>query len=177
MEAKNYKTYAIYDYVPKRFTVSDNEKKVRNFIYRFKDGEADAIERAAETVARMIGARRNCVFVCIPASNEDTTNKRYKYFAYLVCKKTGMMNGMPHVNVTGEKKSLHQSNKGDEVNRDYRIEMDDYFFDGKKVIVFDDIITRGFSFGRFAKNVERSGASVIGGLFLAKTKHTKAIYN
>jgi predicted amidophosphoribosyltransferase len=49
------------------------------------------------------------------------------------------------------------------------INFDKEFFKDKKVLVFDDVITRGYSYARFACHLESFGASVIGGMFLAKT--------
>ena len=43
------------------------------------------------------------------------------------------------------------------------------FFNGKKVLLFDDIITRGFSYARFACEIENFGAEVLGGYFLGRT--------
>ena len=44
-----------------------------------------------------------------------------------------------------------------------------YAFKGKKVIVFDDILTKGFAYAIFANKIEKLGAEVLGGLFIGKT--------
>jgi orotate phosphoribosyltransferase len=43
------------------------------------------------------------------------------------------------------------------------------FFNGKRVVLFDDVITRGFSYARFACELESFGAEVVGGYFLGRT--------
>lgn len=43
------------------------------------------------------------------------------------------------------------------------------FFKGKKCLVFDDILTQGHSYARFACALETLGAEVLGGYFLGKT--------
>ena len=42
-------------------------------------------------------------------------------------------------------------------------------FKGTQVLIFDDVITRGFSYARFACALEAFGASVLGGFFLGRT--------
>ncbi len=37
------------------------------------------------------------------------------------------------------------------------------------MLLFDDIITRGFSYARFACEIENFGAEVLGGYFLGRT--------
>ena len=39
----------------------------------------------------------------------------------------------------------------------------------KRQIVFDDVLTKGITYGRFAQYLENLGATVVGGMFLAKT--------
>lgn len=51
------------------------------------------------------------------------------------------------------------------------IEFDEEWFRGKAVIVFDDVITRGISFGIYANQLESLGANVIEGIFLARTHY------
>lgn len=39
------------------------------------------------------------------------------------------------------------------------------------VLVFDDVITKGLSFAKYANQLESLGACVIGGMFLARTHY------
>ena len=54
---------------------------------------------------------------------------------------------------------------GDEVDT---LHIDETFFQGKQVILFDDIIASGGSMVRFAEKLEKSGAKVIAALALGK---------
>ena len=54
---------------------------------------------------------------------------------------------------------------GDEVDT---LHIDEIFFQGKQVILFDDIIASGGSIVRFAEKLEKSGAKVIAALALGK---------
>ena len=51
------------------------------------------------------------------------------------------------------------------------IEFDEKWFNGKQVLCFDDIITRGHSYANYANQLESMGANVIGGMFLARTHY------
>lgn len=65
--------------------------------------------------------------------------------------------------------AIHETANGKHIEDTEVISFDADFFQGKQVIVFDDIITRGYSYAKFACQLEKFGASVLGGLFLAKT--------
>ena len=49
------------------------------------------------------------------------------------------------------------------------IDFDIPFFKDKEVCVFDDVVTTGKSYARFANLLEENGANVVGGMFLGKT--------
>ena len=76
--------------------------------------------------------------VCIPAALEAHTKRRFKEFSEEVCKATGMTNAYPV----------------DELH------IDEAFFQGKKIILFDDIIASGNSVAKFADQLEGYGAKV-----------------
>ena len=53
------------------------------------------------------------------------------------------------------------------------VEYEQSFFKDKYVILFDDVITSGASMERYKCLLEASGATVIGGLSIGKTKHER----
>ncbi len=65
--------------------------------------------------------------------------------------------------------AIHEIEKGKRLNVVSILDFDKDFFKGKKVLVFDDIITQGFSYAHFANLIETFGACVLGSIFLAKT--------
>ena len=93
-------------------------------------------------------------------------------FCHRVCELTGAENGYEHVRVCGERKTIHDNRKNeDEVRKANVVEFDEPFFDNKMVLVFDDVITKGLSYAKYANQLERLGACVIGGMFLARTHY------
>lgn len=53
---------------------------------------------------------------------------------------------------------------------DYRVALDREYFNGKKVIIFDDVVTSGATAREFANELAECGAQVMGAMFLARTK-------
>lgn len=108
-------------------------------------------------------------FICIPASSKEKNEMRYKAFAAEVCRLTGCRNGFEAVEVEGERLAVHEWRHGKGIRPTQTVRFDGNFFNGHKVLVFDDIITNGHSYAHFACKLEAFGALVIGGLFLART--------
>ena len=150
-------------YFPKRIqNVGEKEIADRQLVYDFKDG------RSHEAVAQMTAARMieehgdgcsQLVFIPVPASSVRKNEIRYMDFCKRVCELTGAINGYDHVRVCGERLAIHENRKAEKG------------FRGKAVIVFDDVITRGLSFGIYANQLESFGANVIEGIFLARTHY------
>lgn len=95
--------------------------------------------------------------------------KRYKDFSSLVCKLCGTSNAYNYIQVKGEKSAEHDNIDKKSIHNNQEVEFDKDFFKGKKVIVFDDILTKGFAYAIFANKIEKLGAEVLGGLFIGRT--------
>lgn len=164
--------FSFFDYLPVKYQASKREWQVRNFVWAFKDGKCavSAAQLVAKKIREQFGAEASdMVFVCIPASSQQKNEIRYKEFSAEVARLSGVKNGYDHITVEGERLAIHESHSGKHVNNVEVINLDKDYFRGKKVLVFDDVITRGFSYARFACHLEMLGASVLGGMFLAKT--------
>ena len=83
-----------------------------------------------------------------------------------------MYNAYDHIKVKGEKSAEHDNVSKSEIHNKQVIEFDQDFFKGRKVIVFDDILTKGFAYAIFANKIEKMGAEVLGGLFIGKTVYS-----
>lgn len=106
--------------------------------------------------------------LCIPASSHMNNQRRFEEFSKRLCQETCMINGYDYVNVSGERVAKHS---GEGIDNKYSISIDQTFFDGKNVILFDDIITRGDSIKKYKQIVELKGATVIAAFAIGKTKH------
>lgn len=106
-------------------------------------------------------------FVCIPASSQEMSERRYKAFAEKLCKATGMIDSFNYIKVTHAKAEVHTGGKS--FSQDM-LEYDPNFFKGKYVLLFDDIITTGSSMKSFKAKLQELGSIVIGGMSIGRSK-------
>ena len=148
-------------YFPARIrNVSEREIADRKLVFDFKDGRAyeEVAQRTAANMTERYGT--------------SCTEIRYKAFCQRVCELTGAINGYDHVSVSGERLTIHENRKAEkEVRKVNVIEFDSAFFNGRSVVVFDDVITKGLSYATYANQLESLGANVLGGIFLARTHY------
>lgn len=163
-------------YFPARIrNVSEREIADRKLVFDFKDGRAyeEVAQRTAANMTERYGTScTNIVFSPVPASTDKKNEIRYKAFCQRVCELTGAINGYDHVSVSGERLTIHENRKAEkEVRKVNVIEFDSAFFNGRSVVVFDDVITKGLSYATYANQLESLGANVLGGIFLARTHY------
>lgn len=164
--------FSFFDYLPTKYEANPREWKIRKFIWGFKDGKFT--HEAAEIVARKLREvfgqdTQNIVFACIPASSAQKNEIRYRSFSDEVCRLAGTANAYHAIGIEGSRLAIHETKSSKTVSNVEIINFDKEFFKGKKVVVFDDIITQGYSYARFACMLESFGAQVLGGLFLGRT--------
>lgn len=161
-----------YDYLPTKYEANKREWAIRRTVWNFKDGKngLKVAEIVAKKMREQFGAEVSQVtLVCIPASSGEKNEIRYKAFAEEVARLTGCKNAYNAITIEGGRLAIHES-KGQKVVREAEIiHFNKRFFKGKKCLVFDDVLTQGHSYARFACALEQLGAEVLGGYFLAKT--------
>lgn len=163
---------SFFDYLPIKYEATEKEWQIRQLIWDFKDGRRSG--KVAELVARQIRAQFGSLcdtitFACIPACTAVANAIRYEEFAEEVCHLTGATNAYKAITIEGERLAVHENQNGKNIESVHIIKFNRDFFNGKKVLLFDDIITRGFSYARFACEIENFGAEVLGGYFLGRT--------
>lgn len=166
-------------YFPARIrNVGEDAKEDRKLIYAFKDARDDAYKLVAQMVdgylKREYGEQvKDMVFLCVPASRQEVNKSRYKEFCKEVSRLSGIKNGYSHLILMEDRLAVHERRRGreKEISKVSIMDFDKPFFKGKQVLIFDDIITTGGSYAIFAEEVEKHGAHVVGGLFLARTHY------
>lgn len=163
-------------YFPARIrNVGEKEIADRKLVFDFKDGRAyeEVARRTATAMSERYGDMcADIVFSPVPASTNEKNELRYRAFCQRVCELTGAINGYDHVTVSGERLTVHDNRKAEKEVREVNvIEFDTAFFNGKPVVVFDDVITKGLSYAIYASQLEGLGANVLGGIFLARTHY------
>lgn len=169
------KTFNYYEYNSKRFDKSAQAEQVRNFIFAFKDGKKWATDYAANIVVNSFvdtyGEKASdFVMVCAPTANAKKYTQRFNRFASKVSKAAKVQNGNEHIFIYGERTAKHLSADHVSESFGYGVTLDKEYFKGKKVIIFDDVITSGATANEFASQLAECGAQVMGAMFLARTK-------
>lgn len=164
---------ARYTYIPTSIQADGKAWGIRKKVWRFKDGDTSTSSEVAQWVSSTLDEAmpdlENCTFVCIPASTEERTQMRYEQFAQEVCKATQMANAYKHIKMEGERLAIHEHKVCKTLSKVQVLKFDRRFFNGRKVIIFDDVITKGKSFATMVEYLEEMGAVVVGGIFLAAT--------
>lgn len=165
--------YFFYPYQStKNRNATPEEWRIRRMIWDFKDG------RSFENIAYMVVNKlsglygtniKDIVFACVPASSAEKNEKRYKEFSNMVCSLSGAINAYSHIRIENEKLAIHEGKENKKLSLVQVIDFDNDFFKGKKVLVFDDVCTKGFAYARFANQIEKLGAEVLGGMFIGRT--------
>ena len=153
--------FCFFEYLPMQYRqATEREWQIRKMIWSFKDGKAylNIAWMIANKLHQVFGDDvKNIVFACVPASSADKNELRYKGFASAVCKFSGAINAYEHIRVSGNRLAIHEKFDSKSLQKVQVIEFDKDFFRGKKILVFDDILTKGFSYARFACQLEKIG--------------------
>lgn len=158
----DYASYNAYG----NFELSSEDWEKRDYIVNFKGNSElttefdheQALQKAIADITHLVeshfgDAATQLVFVCIPASTQANTQRRFEQFSQKVCQNTGMTNTYP---------LLAWNDEGDA----YTLPTD--AVEGKDVLLFDDIIASGGSVCRFAEKLDGAGAHVVAALALGK---------
>lgn len=166
----------LFYYIPSRYqTVTAADIKVRNLILKFKDGNKKASQTVADLVCNELrsltgSVTKEVMLACVPTSNNKKYVKRFARLSELVAAELQQQNAFPYIEIFGFRDAKHL-NRDHMVHDDscYQVRLDPHFFQGKKVVIFDDLITSGRSAEAFRQMLEEAGAEVLGGIFLAET--------
>lgn len=167
-----YEIFAFTSYLPVRFDANSDEKMARRVVYNFKDGHDNVCHEVANLVSRFIVEKydrlEDKVFMVIPASTKSKNENRFRNFTDNICTSTNMKNEMSGISILFDR----TESKGKVgVSKVKNLSFDAERFEGKHVILFDDVITSGSSFEQVANILMKNGAKQVTGLFLAKTVH------
>lgn len=165
---------ARYTYIPTSVEATGQAWGIRKKVWKFKDGDVNTSSEAAQWVSRTLDENlpglEDCTLVCIPASTQERTCMRYEQFAGEVCKATGMANAYKHIKVEGDRLALHEHKVCKSISKVSVLKFDAKFFNGRKVVIFDDVITKGSSLANMVEHLESLGATVVAAVFLAVTR-------
>lgn len=167
-KAKSYQCVYFYDYCPEENDRNLRDERNRDLIFAYKGGDCEvAVHLVTEFIFRYIPNRdlQNWIFCVIPASTREKNENRNRLFTQLVSRMTGIQNGFKEIIILYDRNDSRQHKEDDTVwNLQFGAGVE-----GKHVLLFDDIITRGVSFVQCAEKLTGKGAASVTGLFLGKT--------
>lgn len=162
-----YKYFPSGKYGPEQ--LNDIDYAHQQEILSFKRGE---YYKAVELVSGFINglfwdsSRKGWMLCVIPASTLWKNERRFRKFCELVAKETGIIDGYSLIRRERDRPNSRREKGEDTLDG---LWLNESVFVGKKVLLFDDITTRGTSFVQLADNLISCGASQVVGFFIGKT--------
>lgn len=157
------------EYLPKRYMATPQQVEDRESCYSFKNGVLDiSIENAfLSKLSELIGNdKANWVICFIPASSALKTRNRYSNLASAISD-AGYKVSPNTIFNKYDREAGHVAGKTNNPIESFGFNGN--LINGKNVVVIDDIITRGTTFGMTSLQLKLLGAKCVKGLFLAKT--------
>lgn len=165
-----YHYYYTMEYLPTRYLANESEWDNRRAVWNFKDGccSSSIINDMVERVERIVCSSKSDYVICfIPASTRSKTTTRFSAVARRLSERTGVEATLSAITKPFDSLPEHVSGKSDNPTDGFCF--DTSVFRGKKVILVDDVITRGRTFVHTAEKLLAHGAVSVVGLFVAKT--------
>lgn len=158
------------EYLPTRYEANSREWDNRHAVWNFKDGACSnsILNDMSETINDIVNGREYEYVICfIPASTKSKTINRFATVARKLTERTGVRATLSGIYKTSDSESGYIAGKSSNPTTDFCF--DSSVFRGKKVILVDDVITRGRTFVLTADKMMANGATSVEGLFVAKT--------
>lgn len=172
-----------YDYYPYSLYkdhASSSMKNTWEIVWHFKNDPSRYIRMSDHDSAQTIVVRKveellkntfgskteYLTLVCLTASTQEKTDMRFKEFSEIVCNDLNMTNAYSHISVAEEGIAKREGGTGVK-----SISYDRNFFNGKNVVLFDDVRTTGRSLETMRRHLEDLGAKVLCAITIAQTTH------
>lgn len=157
------------DYLPVRYQANAQQLAARQTCYNFKDGNINDEVKSGflNKIQEITNGEKTGWAICfIPASTKSKTQIRYKKLAEAI-QASGYKVAIDAIYNEHDHEAGHLTGKTGNPIEGFGFNTSGIA--GKKIIVIDDIITRGKTFQMVAEKLMAMGATTVTGLFLAKT--------
>ena len=163
--------YYLYDYYPhKRYDyarLTANQRLTSTLITHFKEGRRPARLHISTILKAAIlhePSLQYDLLAVIPASTQQRNRKRFEAFCGLFAEPS--KNGFDAIRILHDREELKGQSGCDKTAN---LTFDRDMIAGKRILLLDDIITRGDSLQQTAEKLMDNGAISVTGLFLART--------
>lgn len=157
------------NYLPVRYQANAQQLADRQTCYNFKDGNINDEVKSGflNKIQEITNGEKTGWAICfIPASTKSKTQTRYKKLAEAI-QASGYKVAIDAIYNEHDHEAGHLTGKTGNPIEGFGFNTRGIA--GKKIIVIDDIITRGKTFQMVAEKLMAMGATTVTGLFLAKT--------
>ena len=157
------------NYLPVRYQANAQQLADRQTCYNFKDGNINDEVKSGflNKIQEITNGEKTGWAICfIPASTKSKTQIRYKKLAEAILA-SGYKVAIDAIYNEHDHEAGHLTGKTGNPIEGFGFNTSGIA--GKKIIVIDDIITRGKTFQMVAEKLMAMGATTVTGLFLAKT--------
>ena len=157
------------EYLPVRYQANAQQLADRQTCYNFKDGYLNDEVKSGflNKIQEITNGEKTGWSICfIPASTKSKTQTRYKKLAEAI-QASGYKVAIDAIYNEHDHEAGHLTGKTGNPIEGFGFNTSGIA--GKKIIVIDDIITRGKTFQMVAEKLMAMGATTVTGLFLAKT--------
>ena len=157
------------EYLPVRYQANAQQLADRQTCYNFKDGYLNDEVKSGflNKIQEITNGEKTGWAICfIPASTKSKTQTRYKKLAEAI-QAAGYEVAINAIYNEHDHEAGHLTGKTGNPIEGFGFNTSGIA--GKKIIVIDDIITRGKTFQMVAEKLMAMGATTVTGLFLAKT--------
>ena len=164
-----YNYHYLKDYLPVRYQANAQQLADRQTCYNFKDGNINDEVKSGflNKIQEITNGEKTGWAICfIPASTKSKTQIRYKKLAEAI-QASGYKVAIDAIYNEHDHEAGHLTGKTGNPIEGFGFNTSGIA--GKKIIVIDDIITRGKTFQMVAEKLMAMGATTVTGLFLAKT--------
>lgn len=164
----NYTYHTLMSYIPKRYNATSQQIADRNEVYCFKAGNfSRRVLAGLESKIRSIASGGNYIICFIPGSSAFRTTQRYSALSRELTCDTGVPASLTGITNAYDRETSIATGKQADPTASFSINSD--IVRGKRIILIDDVITRGRSFNQCADKLMAAGALSVTGLFVAET--------
>lgn len=169
--------FYLHEYYPTSETnVTEYDWEVRRKIWNFKNGKIGPREIVVSQVSNKLqeiftkSELSSLVFICAPASSKEKNEKRFKEFSVSVCNTTGMINGFDKLTIHTDRDPTTVKGKTNDNPLNY-FSFNEKYFNKKRVVIFDDVVTRGKTMCLISEKLKSMGAIPLLAISIGRTTH------
>lgn len=167
---------SLMEYFPLNATDTPERQRNREIVWCFKDAlptdkkyaviVKEVLAKFDNIISRLFDDVSDIILVCIPASNKQTSRRRWRRFSHQLAMRLGCENGFRHLRQ--ERNSVPRHYIGGR-GKPRKLIVDKDYFRGKRVIIVDDLVNTCRTMRNAIHCLSRAGAEIMCCLALATT--------